>query len=145
MKTIMDLSEWDNAAWRVTRPTKVYQKLGWADASGTWVGSSKMLSNVYREVELVEGDAILALCGGEFALRMGETEAFPIVKKISEKHPFEKTYGCRHPFHEEWGADDMGLVKLPVIPACKVTRPDSQVTLPPGSKRIGRNIDYVIP
>lgn len=141
---------WGNSAWRVRLPFVVCERLGVIDNSNTWVGAAKVLSTVYREVEVQPGDIILGLAGGDFLLREqgpdGRWRAVPIVQAVSEKHPFEKNYGGIRPFPQRWAGKPIVEDSSFYIGAnIRYAKDEVLTALPGGARQVGRNIDWLIP
>jgi hypothetical protein len=134
-----------NYYFKVTQPVKVFQQIGCTD-SNTFVGSSKMLANVWKPLTLEPGDHILDLCGGLYALKKSDDKAVVITVKISEKHPFEKTYGGCYVFHERRVVQDWKLVEVERsdLPAHTIFRPEGVLPKPTCFQRVGRNIDLLV-
>lgn len=140
----MALSDWDNSAWTVVKPLEGYRKVGYVLQSNTYVGSSMMLPNVYQEVKLKKGDIVLGLVGGDFWMPKGSSIAYEILLKVSDKHPFEKSYGGSSPFIHRWPVDRMK--KLDALPEFRVERGNKKFDrVPEGAKRVGHNIDVILP
>lgn len=137
-----------NSAWRVGQAFRLFERVGVAGSSNTFVGRSQVLPVVWREVEVVPGDAILGLVGGDFLLRAGSAVAVPVVAAVSEKHPFEKTYGGLPSFEEKWRLkplvrdDSLLSMECSYDQRGEVLEP---AQIPAEAKHVGRNIDIVVP
>ena len=133
---LTDLHE--NAYFRVIECFEVLRLIGISE-SNTWVGRSRMFGNVYERRILRPGDQVHDLFGGVFVL-LGEA-VFRARMKLSEKHPFEKTYGP--PGEELWPVE-----KLERIAPEDVLRPRGGYhrdvpKMAPG-EFVGRGIDSIL-
>ena len=136
-------NEWANAYFRVVRPFPAYLLVGISEAQ-TYVGSSRMLGNVYEHRELRPGDEIHDIHGGVFAVvREGRSyQAYAAKIQLSDKHPFEKTYG--EPPLEIWPVERLERLEArqALVPPGGYNR---KMTLRAPGERYGRNIDSVVP
>lgn len=69
---------------------KIYIAVG-SYVTNTFFGSSRACGISYRSINLVPGDEVHDIFGGVFVVHEGK--AYQAKMKLSEKHPFEKTYG----------------------------------------------------
>lgn len=82
-----------NAFFRVEKPFRIYRQFGRSE-SNTWIGRSRVTSNVYHALNVQPGDELHALVGGLFVAdrRDGQPDAAPALLK-PPKPPLEKNYG----------------------------------------------------
>ena len=134
----------DNRAYQVVHPFTAYENLGWTDGNdgNTYVGSSQMLPTVWKEIRVNVGDLMVDIPGGSFLVRKHSNVGVPVVTKVSDKHPFEKSYGGRPLFSRLWPMNFMEEVPYPDSVRYEVR--NKKVELPPGAKRHERNIDYIV-
>jgi hypothetical protein len=123
-----------NYFWRVTRPFFVYVRVGYSD-SNTYFGASMALGTVYRVLTLKPGDEVHALFGGVFVVT--PDGVFSAEIKLSEKHPFEKTY---LPERDVWPLDSLEPLATPKA----VTQYNRELPRITPGKFYGRNIDSIV-
>lgn len=82
-----------NTFFRVEKPFRIYRQFGRSE-SNTWIGSSRVISNVYHALNAQAGDELHALVGGLFVAdrRDGHPDAAP-ARLAPPKPPLEKNYG----------------------------------------------------
>lgn len=82
-----------NTFFRVQKPFRIYRQFGRSE-SNTWIGRSRIISNVYHALNVQVGDELHALAGGLFVAdrRGGKPDAAPARLK-APKPPLEKDYG----------------------------------------------------
>lgn len=84
-----------NAFFRVERPFRFYRQFG-LSPSNTWIGSSRVISNVYHALNAQPGDEMHALVGGLFVadrVGPGGTPSAAPARLSPPKPPLEKSYG----------------------------------------------------
>ena len=82
-----------NTFFRVEQPFRIYRQFGTSE-SNTWIGRSRVISNVYHALNVEPGDELHALVGGLFVAdrRDGRPDAAP-ARLAPPKPPLEKSYG----------------------------------------------------
>lgn len=82
-----------NTFFRVEKPFRIYRQFGRSE-SNTWIGRSRVVSNVYHALNVQAGDELHALVGGLFVAdsRDGQPDAAP-ARLAPPKPPLEKNYG----------------------------------------------------
>lgn len=82
-----------NTFFRVEEPFRIYRQFGRSE-SNTWIGRSRVISNVYHALNVQAGDELHALVGGLFVAdrRDGLPDAAP-ARLSAPKPPLEKSYG----------------------------------------------------
>lgn len=84
-----------NAFFRVERPFRFYRQFG-TSPSNTWIGASRVISNVYHALNAQPGDEMHALVGGLFVADgcgPGGTPSAAPARLSPPKPPLEKSYG----------------------------------------------------
>lgn len=83
-----------NSFFRVEKPFRIYRQFGTSE-SNTWIGRSRVISNVYHALNVQPGDELHALVGGLFVAdsRDGQPDAAP-ARLAAPRPPLEKSYGA---------------------------------------------------